>query len=174
MPFTFTVSLDTKSPRQPPPNPRPPHAPMKLPLIILTVLATLSCKSLTPSASDHTAAQAYIVECATDWAASVVTGDVTRMKVYFADDFQGTSVDGSRYGKADVTRERGPSAVYASNVVGPIDVRFRGATAIAYGEETWTKHDGTSGRWIWTDIWMQRDGQWQVVAAQDNEAPVAP
>ncbi|MFT5286623.1 MAG: hypothetical protein ACI8TQ_002793 [Planctomycetota bacterium] len=140
-------------------------------LIIIALFVVLSCRAQGLSAVDYIVAQNYIVECATDWAESVVTGDVSRRKVYFADEFQGTGVDGGRYDKAKVTREVGPSTEYASNVIGPIEVSFFDSTAIAYGEETWTKSDGTSGRWVWTDIWIHRDGKWQIVAAQDNEVP---
>ena len=118
---------------------------------------------------DYESAEKYIIECATDWAASVVTGDVSRRKVYFAEDFQGTGVLGTRYDKAAVTEANGPSDEYVSNVIGPIEVRFFDDTAIAYGEETWTKKNGESGRWVWTDIWLFRNGQWQIFAAQDNE-----
>jgi hypothetical protein len=143
-------------------------------LCILAALAlTASSMAQSDDAIDYAAAEKYIVECATDWAESVVTGDVSRRKVYFAEDFQGTGVGGERYEKAAVTRERGPSTDYVSNVIGAIDIHFFGSTAIAYGEETWTRVDGRSGRWVWTDIWMHRDGQWQVVAAQDNEIAAA-
>lgn len=118
---------------------------------------------------DYVSAEKYIIECATDWANSVVTGDATRKKIYFAEDFQGTGEDGSRYDKAAVTKDRGPSENFVSNIIGPIEVRFFGNTAIAYGEETWTKKNGETGRWIWTDIWLYRGGQWQIIAAQDNE-----
>jgi hypothetical protein len=114
-------------------------------------------------------AQAYITECATDWANSVVTGDSSRMKVYFAEDFQGTGIDGSRYDKTAVTQDLGPSTTYVSNVINGVDVRFFGTTAIAYGDETWTKTDGSSGKWIWTDVWKYRNGGWQIIAAQDVE-----
>lgn len=26
-------------------------------------------------------------------------------------------------------------------------------------------------RLIWTDVWMWRDGKWQIVASQDSEVP---
>ncbi len=142
---------------------------MKAVLIILVSLVPWPTWAQSPSQLDYVAAEKYIIECATDWAESVVTGDMTRRRVYFAEDFQGTGEDGGRYDKAKVIKDRGPSTEYVSNVIGPIEVRFFGSTAIAYGEETWTKTDGTSGRWIWTDIWMYRDGEWQIVAAQDNE-----
>jgi hypothetical protein len=75
-------------------------------LFILGLFVVSTCWAQTPNELDHVAAEKYIVECATDWAESVVTGDISRRKVYFADDFQGTSVNGGRYDKAEKTRER--------------------------------------------------------------------
>lgn len=48
-----------------------------------------------------------------------------------------------------------------------VKVRFFGETAIAHGDETWKKKDGSTGRYVWTDIWVFRDRAWQIVAAQD-------
>ena len=135
--------------------------------LLLSVIA--HGQELTPD--DYAEAEAYIIQCATDWAETVVTGDMSRRKIYFADDFQGTGIDGSRYAKTEVTSGR-PSETIRANEIGPIDVRFFGSTAIAYGEETWTAHDGSQGKFVWTDIWMLRDGSWQIIAAQDVEIPL--
>lgn len=116
-------------------------------------------------------AERYIVECSRDWAESLVTGDRTKRKVYFADDFIGTDTKGRRYDKAQVTRDTGPARQIVSNTLDEVSVRFFGDTAIAHGSETWIRRDGSSGRYVWTDIWVRRDGQWQVVAAQDAAAP---
>ena len=116
----------------------------------------------------------YIRECSADWASSVVTGDTSRMKVYFAEDFVGTGVAGGRYNKSQVLASNGPSDIYRSNTIDSIEVRLFGNTAIAHGSETWVKYDGSKGQWIWTDIWLLRDQGWQLVAAQDVEIPAAP
>ena len=133
--------------------------------IMLLVTGPVFADQLSEEQYDQ--ARAYIVECATDWANSVIIGDTSRKKIYFADDFQGTGIDGSRYDKAAVIGDRGPSTEIVSNVVNDVDVRFFGTTAIAYGDETWTKVDGSSGKFIWTDIWKYRNGEWQIIAAQD-------
>lgn len=112
----------------------------------------------------------YIIECSRDWAESVVTGDMSRRKIYFADDFIGTDKKGRRYNKADITRETGPAKHTISNQLESVQVRFFGSTAIAHGSERWEKKDGSKGRWVWTDIWALRNGSWQIVAAQDSEA----
>lgn len=94
--------------------------------------------------SDEESAEAekYIIECATDWANSVVTGDKSRRKIYFADDFTGTEPNGDRYGKKDRISETGPSETYVSNNINNIKVSFYGETAVAHGDEIWVKKDG--------------------------------
>jgi len=140
--------------------------------LLTTCILAANVQAHTLTAEDYARAEKYIVECDTDWAESVVTGDTSRRKVYFADDFVGTGTTGKRYDKTAVIRETGPSDVYVSNTIDSIKVKFFGDTAIAYGSETWVKKDGSTGRWVWTDIWIYRDGKWQIVAAQDVDAPV--
>ncbi len=117
-------------------------------------------------------AEKYIIESSRDWAESVVTGDMSKRRIYFADDFIGTDKKGRRYSKADITRETGPAKYTISNELESVQVRFFGNTAIAHGSERWEKKDGSKGRWVWTDVWVLRNGSWQIVAAQDAEAPI--
>jgi hypothetical protein len=141
-------------------------------LFIAIFLLTANSQAETLTKSEYADAEKYIIDSATDWAESMVTGDVSRRKVYFAEDFLGTGTNGERYDKASRTRETGPSKVFASNTINEISVKFFGETAIAYGSETWVKQDGSTGKYVWTDIWIRRNGNWQLVAAQDNEVPV--
>lgn len=112
------------------------------------------------------AAREYIVAMSQDWATSVITGDFRSCESYFGDDFQGTDMDGKRYGKTELFSD-GPLEGYVSNHVNQVDVRFFGQSAIAYGDETLTHTDGSQVTLVWTDVWVHRDGSWQLVAAQD-------
>ena len=139
---------------------------------VLALLLLAGCSHAPVAASDSYAeAERYIIECSRDWAESVVTGDRSKRKIYFAEDFIGTDTKGRRYDKSQVTRETGPAKQIISNKLDDVSVRFFGDTAIAHGSETWTRKDGSTGRYVWTDIWAKRDGRWQVVAAQDAAAP---
>ena len=141
--------------------------------IVLMLLATGAFSLLQAEeldAIDYEAAEEYIIECSRDWAESVVTGDRTKRRVYFADDFVGTDTAGNRYDKAAITRETGPAQYIVSNTLNDVEVRFFGETAVVHGDETWVRKDGTTGRYVWTDIWVRRDGEWQIVAAQDAAA----
>lgn len=131
---------------------------------MLLLAPTAHAKDFTDA--EYEAAQKYITECSKDWANTVVTGDMSKRKVYFADDFQGTLPTGGRYDKAYMTTQE-PLKDWVSNTVNNVDVRFFGPTAVAYGSETFKMKDGTTGTLVWTDIWHHRDGKWQVIAAQD-------
>lgn len=150
---------------------------MKLFYILLFALITLYAPPTIASenkrsAEFYRAAEEYIIECSRDWAETVVTGDRTKRKIYFADDFIGTSTAGVRYHKAAITKETGPATYTVSNTLNSVDVRFYGDTAVALGDETWVKKDGSTGRYVWTDIWVYRNGKWQIVAAQDAATPI--
>jgi hypothetical protein len=63
-------------------------------------------------------------------------------------------------------------ASLASNHLNEEDltIRFYGDSAIVNGSESWKlKKDGMTGRYICTDIFVKRNGKWQVVASQDLE-----
>ena len=115
----------------------------------------------------------YIQDGSRQWAESVVTGKTKDLERIIADDFVGTDPQGRRYDKAKMLENtREAPKYFASNKIGLVKVRFFGSTAIAQGEETWTRHRGDpiSGRFVWTDTWMKRDGKWQIIAAQDMTA----
>jgi hypothetical protein len=63
--------------------------------------------------------------------------------------------------------------------LGEVKVRFFGdSIANAYGAEnriSKTKEGAEANRCqVWTDTWLKRDGQWQIVAAQDTIIPCDP
>lgn len=90
----------------------------------------------------------------------------------FAEDFQGTATDGSRYGKEEAM-QMDPENFDRQCKLGDVRIRFFGdAMALAYGSET-SLHKGADGKEVmhclaWTDTWLKRNGKWQLVAAQDN------
>ncbi len=94
------------------------------------------------------------------------------LKDVFADDFQGTSPSGERYGKKDAMATPNPPATDCR--LGDITVHFFGdATALVYGSESSMRKDAKGKPFkrclVWTDTWLKRSGRWQIVAAQDNQ-----
>lgn len=100
------------------------------------------------------------------------------LHVFIADDYQGTSTTGRRYPKADAIADE--SVKQSRNCqLGDVQVRFFGDSfAVAYGSESRIQKaaDGTEAKrcQVWTDTWLKRNGQWQIVAAQDTVIPCDP
>ena len=112
----------------------------------------------------------YILDGARQWAESVATGNTADLERIIAEDFVGTDPQGRRYDKKKMLADtREAPKYFASNKLGPVTIRFFGDAAVAQGEETWTRHRGDpiSGRFVWTDTWLKRNGRWQIIAAQD-------
>ena len=96
------------------------------------------------------------------------------LKDFIADDFQGTSTNGQRYGKDKaITTDPALAQLSRDCQLGEVKVRFFGGSiAIAYGAESRIRKDkdGQEAKrcQVWTDTWLKRNGRWQIVAAQDT------
>jgi hypothetical protein len=132
----------------------------------VTLLALLGCATR-PSTEG---VERTILDGDQAWAESLVTGDTEVLERIIANDFVGTSPRGNRYTKGElIGSTKDAPKVFASNTLGKVTVRVFGDVAVAQGEENWVKHKGEPirGRFVWTDVWVLRNGKWQIVAAQD-------
>lgn len=135
-----------------------------------------------PAASDalqrpsDTDSEAYMHQAEQDWAMLAVTHDPGLLNRILADDYVGVSSSGTvRDKKAQIEDENSPaSGNYASAKLNYVHYRHFGDTVIAQGSESLQHSNGGADRnLIWTDVWMWRDGKWQVVASQDSVLPPA-
>jgi ketosteroid isomerase-like protein len=144
---------------------------LKRALPIIAVLCLCDCSV----EKDPKETERYILDSERQWAESVTTGDTSAIERILADDFIGIDPKGRLYNKQQMIREtRDAPKYFVSNRLNDVKVRFYGNTAIAQGSETWEKHSGERGRFVWTDTWLQRNGRWQIVAAEDLIAPEKP
>jgi len=133
-------------------------------LAIFGMLCLCSCSMQ----KDQKETERYILESERQWAESVATGDTSAIDRILADDFIGVDPKGRLYAKPQMIDEtRNAPKYFVSNRLNDVKVRFYGNTAIAQGSETWEKRSGERGRFVWTDTWLQRNGRWQIVAAED-------
>jgi len=118
-----------------------------------------------------------IVAVEAKWASSACSPQPD-LKGVIADDFQGTSTKGQRYGKEEaITTDT--KSLSRDCQLGEVKVRFFGdSIAVAYGAENRIIKDNdgkeTKRCQIWTDTWLKRAGKWQIVAAQDTIVPCHP
>lgn len=124
-------------------------------------VTTLPSRSVTES---------YIRQSSEQWAAS----DTAAMTVFLADDYEGVSPSGEVRNKARQLELAARPSPYSGSRIDYVNFRHIGDSVIAQGEETHTRRDGGPDlRLIWIDIWMFRNGSWQVVASQDTVRPPA-
>jgi ketosteroid isomerase-like protein len=143
--------------------------------MILAFLLLVTSLAHVQTGDDHASDRAYIRQAESDWAESVVTNNVSVLERILADDFLGVDIDGSHYSKTDAIKDfRTKPSEFVSNHLNEVEIRFYGDVAVAQGNESWKKKDGTLGKFVWTDTWVRRNGKWQIVAAEDLVPPVAP
>ena len=109
-----------------------------------------------------------------DWADAAAHNDADKDSQVLADDFIGNWADGSRTTKKEeVDMLRSGKLKYAANEVVEMTVRVFGDTAIASGKNTETSiinGKNATGIYNFTDIFLKRNGRWQVVASQTARA----
>ena len=119
----------------------------------------------------RTEAEQYIRTSEAAWAESVASNDSSIVQRILAEDFVWV-LDGEVLDKpaAVAGAAKGPHVL--SNHLDYAHVRFFGETAVVQGSEAWTGKDGTKGHFVWIDTWVRRNGQWQIVAAEDISVPI--
>lgn len=156
---------------------------MKRTLAVLTLgMSQLWLTSCSPAApvpsSDGKSASTESVERSLtqmerDWADAIVKHDAATVSRIVAEDWSETSWDGTSFGKAQALADL-PMGTTESITMDPIKVRVFGHVAIVTAgdvEKSSYKGKDTSGHYVWTDVYMNREGRWQVVATQGSKVP---
>jgi len=139
---------------------------------IVTVVAALGQQGRWAGADNAPAK--FMVDAERKWAEAACTHNKITEKI-LADEFQGTSPDGKRYTKSEEVADTADLSKSARDCrLLDAKVRFFGAgLAMVYGSESSVRkaEDGAEKPrcLIWTDTWLKRAGQWQIIAAQDTQ-----
>jgi hypothetical protein len=106
-----------------------------------------------------------------DWANAIVRHDAATISRIVAEDWSETSWDGSSFGKVQALADL-PFGTTESIAMDPIKVRVFGDVAIVTAgdvEKSTFKGRDSSGHYVWTDVYVNRNGQWQAVATQGSK-----
>jgi uncharacterized protein (TIGR02246 family) len=108
-----------------------------------------------------------------DWTDAQKAGDIAKLGQMIADDWSGLGTDGNKSSKADFLEniKSGRSKI-TSFEFGPMDVKVLGNVAIVQGSDTEksvTNGQDSSGKWVWMDVFVKRDGKWQAVRSQSAQ-----
>ena len=103
-----------------------------------------------------------------DWVEALLKGDAAFQGSILADDYIGVAPDGRISSKAKSVDEVRTGAFKAESMsINGVKVRTFGDVAVVtYGQSEKSRFQGkdTSGRTLWTDIFVKRNGRWQIAA----------
>jgi Domain of unknown function (DUF4440) len=154
-------------------------------VVVATVTMLLSVVNFAEAQQSHWAepddkTAKYIIDMERKWAEGVCV-DNGVVAGLLAEDFQGTSTNGTRFTKSDELKdEKGPHIAHDCGL-DEARVHFFQRNqesnqgddlAVVYGREHAVGKDasqpGAKICQIWTDTWIKRGGTWQIIASQDN------
>jgi ketosteroid isomerase-like protein len=105
-----------------------------------------------------------------DWTDALKAGDVDKISQIVADDWAGIGYDGSKETKQSFLADVKSGKDKAESVeIGPMDVKVLGNVAVVQGSDTeksMTNGKDTSGKWVWMDVFVKRDGKWVAVRSE--------
>ncbi len=113
--------------------------------------------------------EATIIQLEKDWVAAIEKKDTATLDRLLADDFAGTSPTAHTYTKTNAIQEIKDAKYIVDKMdLDEASVNVYGTTAVSFtSQEEKSKYDGKdiSGHYHFTDVWVKKDGRWQVVAS---------
>ena len=141
---------------------------LALPSLVLLAACGSSDKYATGESSPSADVEQTLIRMVHDWTDAVVKVDTGPIERILADDFLATLPDGRIMSKRQhiedvVMGGYKASAISITNAEARV---FGDAAVVTFGEmeTSRTGKDDTSGRSLWTEVFVKRDGRWQIVA----------
>jgi hypothetical protein len=110
-----------------------------------------------------------------DWSAAQMTEDIERLGQIISDDWVGVGPDGTKTTKTEfLNNVKTGTMKLDAYEPGAMDVKVMGGVAVVQGsdkEKSSFKGKDTSGRYVWTDVFVLRNGKWQAVRSQATLVP---
>jgi ketosteroid isomerase-like protein len=121
-----------------------------------------------------------LIQMEQDWSQADIKKDAATLNRILAEDWIGIDFEGTVLNKAQALQGiASDSGSLASTVLRDVKVRVYGNTAVVTGTDTEKgEYHGrdSSGKYLWTDVFVQRSGRWQAVSSQSTKltAPEGP
>jgi ketosteroid isomerase-like protein len=141
---------------------------IRISLLLLGVLAVWAL-DIAAAQNQSDGASSKILSLEDKWNAAYKRGDIATMESLLAADFIITVEDGSTFSKSGYIAHNGDSTVHIEiTEMSGVNVRMHGNTAVvtgAYHEKGLSKGKPYEFRDRFTDVWMNVNGKWQVIAS---------
>src|SRR5260370_42135510 len=143
--------------------------------LVWTVLLVSACvvpafaQTQTPPAKGPSVAEA-VKQLEHDWVDAAKAGNMDKLGQIIADDWTGIGYDGSKETKQSYLADwKSGKSKLESFEFGPMDVKVVGSVAVVQGSDTeksTTNGKDSSGKFVWMDVFVKRDGKWVAVRSQ--------
>jgi ketosteroid isomerase-like protein len=132
---------------------------------IIAMFAVVAIRAQAPSAAEKD-----LIKLENDWSTAWQKKDAAFLQKLFADEYLSTGSSGATYSKAqDLANLTSEGTSLTSFALTDLKVHVYGDTAVVTGLNTTKstfKGKDDSGAYRFTDVFVKRDGRWQVVATQ--------
>ena len=142
--------------------------------MLLAQAQTKAADAKKPAASAN-AASDELKQIENDWVDASKTKNAEKLGDILADSWVGLGWDGKRTDKAKALAEmKTPGNSLDTIEMGPMNVRVFGNSAVVTGSDTEKSMENgkdTSGKYVWTDVFVKQNGKWRAVASQSTKVP---
>jgi ketosteroid isomerase-like protein len=144
------------------------YRPILLGIVALFAVSAVHAQAPSP-------AERELIKLENAWGTAWQKKDSAFLKKLFADEYLGTDQDGTTWTKAqDLANATSEGTRLESFVLTDLKVHVYGDTGVVTGRNTVKatfKGKDISGAYRFTDVFVKRDGRWQVVATQGTVVP---
>jgi len=130
--------------------------------------------------SEKDSVQEILIQLEQDWSQADIKRDAAALNRILAEDWIGIDFEGTILNKAQALNGiTSGSGSLQSTVLRDMKVRVYGSTAVVTGtdiEKGEYHGQDSSGKYLWTDVFVRRNGRWQAVSSQSTKlsGPVGP
>jgi hypothetical protein len=145
--------------------------------VCLLLVASVPCGH---GKSDKNSIEQTLIQMEQDWSQADIKKDAAALNRILAEDWIGIDFEGTVLNKAQALKGIGSDAgSLETTVLRDMKVRVYGNTAVVTGTDTekGVYHGkDSSGKYLWTDVFVHRNGRWQAVSSQSTKltAPEGP
>ena len=142
-----------------------------LPVCLLLAATTMLMGQAT---GDKNSVEQILIQMEHDWSQADTQKDAAALNRILAEDWIGIDFEGTVLTKPQALRDisSSDSGSLESTVLSDIKVRIYGETAVVTGTDTEkSEYHGqdSSGQYLWTDVFVYRNGRWQAVSSQSTK-----
>ena len=150
---------------------------LRMAVFAVSLALLAACQTAPPEMTDaqRAAIEEQLFEMEYDWIGAYESGDLSALDRIFADDFIYTVDDGTVYDKqAFISRAEEDPIDYDSIRIETMETRWYGSTPVVTGSgpSYWTENGVVqSDAGQFTNVFVERNGRWQVVVGHASPLP---